>query len=130
MYVDPAPTLEQLVDRLDPREIIDAVNSPVADGERSRYLHWDKLRRLPAPTGLRSELWWLKGKWARREVARPLPLVDKDGKPFNYTLPDLVHRSLHHIDQRGGGEVAMDEVVTSEREAGHRFLVHSLMEGG
>lgn len=127
MYVEPAPTFEQLVDRLDPGEIVAAVNSPVADGE-SRYLHWDKLRRIPAPAGLTSELWWLKVKWARREVARSLPLIDKNGKPFNYTLPDFVHRSLHHIDQRGGGEVAMDEVVTSEREAGHRFLVNSLME--
>jgi Fic family protein len=37
-------------------------------------------------------------------------------------------RSLHHIDQRCSGEVAMDEVVTSERRAGRRFLVNSLME--
>jgi Fic family protein len=128
MYVDPAPTLEQLMARLDAKDILAAVNSPVAEGERSRYLHWDKMRRLPAPDGLTSDLWWLKIKWARREVIRPLPLADEDGAPFGYTLPDLVHRSLHHIDQRGGGEVAMDEVVTSEREAGHRFLVNSLME--
>ncbi len=128
MDVGPSPTIEQLMERLDPREIVDAVNSPVAEGQRSRYLHWDKLRRLPAPVGLTSELWWLKIKWARREVIRPLPLTDKDGIPFGYTLPDFVHRSLHHIDQRGAGEVAMEEVVTSEREAGRRFLVNSLME--
>jgi Fic family protein len=128
MFVDPAPTLEQLIARLDAKEIVRAVNSPVADGERNRYLHWDKMRRIPAPDGLTSELWWLKVKWARQEVARPLPVGDKDGKPFSYSLPDLIHRSLHHIDQRGAGEVAMDEVVTSEREAGRRFLVNSLME--
>jgi Fic family protein len=39
-----------------------------------------------------------------------------------------VLKHLHHIDQRCGGEVAMDEVVTSERQAGQRFLVNSLME--
>ena len=43
-------------------------------------------------------------------------------------LPDIVLRQLHHIDQRCSGEVAMDEVVTSERQAGQRFLVNSLME--
>ncbi len=128
MYVDPAPTLAQLMARLDAKDILAAVNSPVAEGERSRYLHWDKMRHLPAPAGLTSELWWLKIKWARREVIRPLPLTDEDGISFGYTLPDFVHRSLHHIDQRGAGEVAMDEVVTSEREAGRRFLVNSLME--
>lgn len=105
-----------------------ALDRPTGSEERNRYLHWDKLRRLPPPDGMRSEHWWLKIKFARREITRPLPLTDKDGNAFGYTLPDLVHRSLHHIDQRGGGEVAMDEVVTSEREAGHRFLVNSLME--
>ena len=48
--------------------------------------------------------------------------------PFRYGLPDLVLRRLHRIDQRASGEVAMDEVVTSEKQAGQRFLVNSLME--
>ena len=43
-------------------------------------------------------------------------------------LPDLVLKRLHRIDQRCSGEVAMEEVVTSERQAGQRFLVNSLME--
>ena len=60
---------------------------------------------------------------------RPLPLVGAEGgAPFSYGLPDLVLRSLHRIDQRCSGEVVMDEVVTSERQAGQRFLVNSLME--
>jgi Fic family protein len=128
VYVNPAPTIEQLFSRLTGEEVVAVLNRPAADGERNRYLHWDKLRRLPPPNGLKSEQWWLRIKYARQEVNRSLPLTDGDGSPFGYTLPDLVHRSLHHIDQRGGGEVAMDEVVTSEREAGSRFLVNSLME--
>src|SRR4029078_6274610 len=47
---------------------------------------------------------------------------------FAYGLLDSMMRSLHRIDQRCSGEVAMDEVVTSERRAGRRFLVNSLME--
>jgi Fic family protein len=59
---------------------------------------------------------------------RILPLRDADERPFSYGLPDLVLERLHRIDQRCSGEVAMDEVVTSEQQAGQRFLVNSLME--
>ncbi len=128
MYVEPAPTIEYLTSRVKGDDLYRVIYRAAVPDERNRYLHWDKLRRLPPPTELTSEQWWMKIKWARSEVSRPLPLTDRDGNAFGYTLPDLVHRSLHHIDQRGGGEVAMDEVVTSEREAGHRFLVNSLME--
>ena len=128
MFVDPAPTIEQLTARFTSDDLIAVFGQAGEDSERNRYLHWDKLRRLPLPAGLNHEQWWVKIKYARREVTRQLPLADKDGNLFGYTLPDQVHRSLHHVDQRGGGEVAMDEVVTSEREAGSRFLVNSLME--
>jgi len=128
LYVEPAPTIPELFSRLKPKDVMAVLNRPTEDGDRARYLHWDKLRRLQPPDGISSDQWWLRIKYARQEANRPLPLADKDGKPFGYTLPDQVHRSLHHVDQRGGGEVAMDEVVTSEREAGSRFLVNSLME--
>jgi len=59
---------------------------------------------------------------------RQLPLIAKEGEPFKYSLPDLLLRSLHHVDQRCGGEVAMDEVVTTDRQARNRYLVNSLME--
>jgi Fic family protein len=128
VFVDPAPTIEQLTARFTSDDLVTVFGHAGEDDEQNRYLHWDKLRRLPPPAGLNREQWWVKIKYARREVTRQLPLADKDGNPFGYTLPDQVHRSLHHVDQRGGGEVAMDEVVTSEREAGSRFLVNSLME--
>jgi hypothetical protein len=109
-------------------ELIAALAVAPAMSDRERYPHWDKLRRLPPPGGLTSERWWLRLKSARQDAMRPLPLTDADGNPFGYTLPDLVLRHLHRIDQRAAGEVSMDEVVTSEREAGRRFIVNSLME--
>jgi Fic family protein len=93
-----------------------------------RYIHWDKLRHLKPPEGLTSQEWWFRVRFARLTDMRPLPLMDKAGLKFSYRLPDLVLRQLHQIDQRCAGEVAMDEVVTSERQAGQRFLVNSLME--
>jgi hypothetical protein len=65
---------------------------------------------------------------ARRRAGANPGLDEPGGKPFAYSLPDLVLKRLHRIDQRCSGEVAMDEVVTSERQAGQRFLVNSLTE--
>jgi Fic family protein len=59
---------------------------------------------------------------------RSLPLADAKGKRFSYGLPDLVLRGLRHVDQRCSGEVAMNDVVTTERDARQRYLVNSLME--
>lgn len=128
MFVAPAPTIQELMDRLGNGEAIEAMMAPAEVLARDRYLHWDKLRHLEAPASLTSEQWWLKTKLARSDELRRLPLADPEGNAFGYTLPDIVLKHLHHIDQRCGGEVAMDEVVTSEREAGKRFLVNSLME--
>jgi Fic family protein len=128
VYVVPAPTIEELTERFTSDDLMVVFDPAADDREHDRYLHWDKLRHLSPPEGLSNEQWWVRIKYARREATRPIPLLDKQGSPFGYTLPDQIHRSLHHVDQRGGGEVAMDEVLTSEREAGSRFLVNSLME--
>jgi Fic family protein len=128
MFVAPPPTIQDLMDKLGDSRVVAAMLAPREVLPRDRYLHWDKLRHLDAPAGLSSEQWWLKTRLARSEEMRPLPLTDPAGNAFGYTLPDIVLRHLHHIDQRCGGEVAMEEVVTSEGEAGKRFLVNSLME--
>ncbi|HEY2479186.1 MAG TPA: Fic family protein [Solirubrobacterales bacterium] len=128
MYVAPAPTVNEIAAKLELDETVAALAAPPDAAERERYLHWDKLRRLPPPGGLTTDQWWLRVKHARQDGMRLLPLMDVEGRPFGYTLPDLILRHLHHVDQRVAGEVAMDEVVTSEREAGRRFVVNSLME--
>jgi Fic family protein len=128
MHVAPAPSLEDLMQKLDPNSWIEAVSAPASVVPRDSYLHWNKLRYLDPPAGLSSEQWWLKVKWTRNDELRQLPLTDAEGAPFGFTLPDIVLRHLHHVDQRCSGEVGMDEIVTSEREAGRRFLVNSLME--
>jgi Fic family protein len=128
MHVAKAPSISDVVHSLDSEElgaVIDAPKNPRGD---ERYLHWDKLRHLSPPEGLSSEQWWLALKLGRRGELRELPLSDPDGRPFGYGLIDSMLRRLHYIDQRCSGEVAMDEVVTSERRAGRQFLVNSLME--
>src|SRR3954452_18317746 len=128
MHVERAPTYLELTSKLGGEAQLQALHALRSRQPEDRYLHWDKLRRLDPPEGLSSEHWWLGLKASRAAEARLLPWMDKDGAPFRYGLPDLVLKPLHRIDQRASGEVAMDEVVTSEKQAGQRFLVTSLMK--
>jgi Fic family protein len=127
LFVAPAPWIPDLLKRLAPEEVQAAVAAAVPN-EGDRYLHWDKLRRLPPPAGLTPEQWWLKLKLARSHERRALRLTDTSGRAFGFTLPDIVLRHLHYVDQRCAGEVTMPEAVASEKEAERRFLVNSLME--
>lgn len=127
MFVAHAPLIPDLLKRLAPDQVQAAVAAAVPE-EGERYLHWDKLRRLPPAEGLTSEQWWLKIKLARANERRKLRLADTYGRPFGFTLPDTVLRHLHYVDQRCAGEVAMPEAVPSEKEAERRYLVNSLME--
>jgi Fic family protein len=128
VYVAKAPAFAELISKLGPEALSRVVRASGDPEPTNSYIHWDKLRHLEPPKGLTRDEWWLKIKFKRMSELRFLPLTDADGAAFKYGLPDLVLRHLHHIDQRCGGEVAMDEVVTSERQAGQRFLVNSLME--
>lgn len=128
MFVTPAPAVADLMKKLGSEGLMAAVAAPADERTRSSYLHWDKLRHLDPPAGLTPELWWLKVKLSRNDEWRRLPLYDRDGLALGYTLPDRVLRSLHRIDQYAGGAIAMKDGVASEREAGERFLVNSMME--
>jgi Fic family protein len=105
-----------------------AVSAPLDERARTRYLHWDKLRHLDPPPGLTPQLWWLKLKLARGDERRRLPLRDRNGLALGFTLPDLVLRPLHRIDQYGGGVTSRQGGLISERDAERQFGVNSLME--
>ncbi len=128
MFVEPPPSVPDILAKIGGPAVIATVTAPEDPRSKERYYHWDKLKRLKPPEGLTSEQWWLKIKTARSGDIRELPLTDQDGEPFSYRVLDNMLRQLHRIDQRCSGEVAMDEVVTSEKRAGRRFLVNSLME--
>jgi len=128
MHVAEAPTLARLLEELDGGAVMAALAAPRDERASAEYLHWDKLRRLTPPQGLTSEQWWLAIKATRAGNQRDLTLVDREGENFRYGVLDSMLRQLRYIDQRCSGEVGMDEVVTSERAAGRRFLVNSLME--
>lgn len=127
MYLAEPPPTDQIGEKMGTERWLDALRHSIDPHSDIEYLHWDKLRHLDPPGGLTSEEWWWAIKFKR--TLRPLPLLDAQGEhALSYGLPDPVLRSLHRIDQRCAGEVAMDDVVTSDAQARERYLVNSLTE--
>ncbi|HEX3174877.1 MAG TPA: Fic family protein [Solirubrobacterales bacterium] len=125
MEVADAPTIGQLVERLDAQEVAAAISAPPDSRAAREYLHWDELRRLEPPRGLSSEQWWLKIKLGRESELRPFPLAGPGGERSRYGRSDDILRSLHRIDRREG---AIDDGILSEPGARQRFLADSLIE--
>lgn len=93
----------------------------------TEYIHWDKLRHLPAPDGFTHEEWWAAVKIARLPQMKSIPLVDKVGRPFQFMVPDKVAQQLHQIDMGAGGKIAMADAVTNPQTR-DQYLVSSLMQ--
>ncbi len=105
-------------------EIMVAAESLTAN---TSYWHWDEVRRRPAPAGFTHDEWWLALKLGRRWNRRPLPLLDKTGMPFTFTIPDVVQEQLHEID-RGTGALISDTEPITNPQTRDRYLVRSLVE--
>ncbi len=105
-------------------KILEVANTPAPEG---KYLHWDNLRHRKPPAHLTSEQWWLGVKFARFGLRREIPMKDKAGLAFSFTMPPLITEHLHEIDSRGSGRIAMPTEVTNPQTR-TRFLVRSLIE--
>ncbi|MDO5503802.1 MAG: Fic family protein, partial [Actinomycetia bacterium] len=67
-------------------------------------------------------------RWARRSAQRVLPqLLDLEGAPFTYTLPDALLELSADITSRASGQIAISEQVTNASTR-DRYLVDSLIE--
>jgi Fic family protein len=91
------------------------------------YPHWDKLRYLKPPKGLSAQEWWLALKVQRLAQLRPIPLADREGSPFQFFVPDLVHEELHNIDCGAGGSLRVPEPINNPQTR-DQYLIRSLME--
>ena len=127
MYVAEAPELDAGLLALEP-DTLHRVFRASDSLDPGDYIHWDKLRHLDPPPGLKHNEWWLAIKLARRSLLRRLPLESPDGLPFSYAIPDEVFRLLHFVDQRTSGEIAMTEVVTADEQARQHYMVNAIME--
>jgi Fic family protein len=111
-------------DKRFPKILISAGQVP---SRKDEYLHWDELRHRPTPEGISAEQWWLAIKLRRKPGLRRIPLSDKQGKPFEFSVPDSVVEQLHYIDRGAGGLIGTLEPVTSPQTR-DRYLIRSLIE--
>lgn len=91
------------------------------------YEHWDHLRHLTPPQGLTSEAWWAGLKIARNALARPLPLLDRNGDPFRVAVTSTMQRKLHFLDREAAGLILGADRGDDESIRRHH-LVRSLIE--
>jgi Fic family protein len=126
MFVASPPDYGTLLTEIDPGRLVELIRAEVPTDGRA-YLHWDKLRHLDPPDQISHHEWWFLIKWSRRSLIRTLPLEDACGLPFGYSVPDVVLRRIHFVDQRCSGEIPMSELA-AEGQARQHYLVSSLME--
>lgn len=119
------PPFGSIVNKIDPRDVQRLLGiEPLQQG---RYLHWDDLRHQQPPAGLDHQSWWAGVKIARQALSRPLPLIDKQGRPMSFATPDPVLKALYEIDRRAAGEIVMDNPIVSGEDR-NRYLINSLIE--
>jgi Fic family protein len=120
------PNLEDLMQRHSTRlaEIFLAVLSWDTD---DKYLHWNDLRRRPAPAGFTHEEWWLGLRLSRSRRLRPLALLDTKGRPFLFGQPDSLTELLHSIDRGLGGPLGIPKSLSSDTMR-DTYVVNALME--
>jgi Fic family protein len=122
------PTAEAVLGRLSPGRLrrLLGYGQPAVDGE---YLHWDSLRHRTPPDDLRPEEWWMAIRFARMSAAEPMPLFDKQGRPFSLVYVPRVRRGLHRIDQSFGAPGEASQVSSDVRDMvdahGPRYLLSS-----
>jgi Fic family protein len=116
--------LATIIKRLDEPQV-----QPYIEEANNAYLHWDKLRYHKTPTGLTPEEGWHLVGFSRRSRRRTLPLLDQEGKPFSYWVPDPALAILHEVDRGAGGILgAVEGTADALGPMRNRVLVSSLME--
>ena len=119
------PKFEDLIAEITPERMIQLARH--ARTGAGGYLHWDELRYRPPPRGLSHREWWLVLKFARTNALKPISLKDKEGRPFQFAVPERVLQELHKIDLGTGGLVSVPEPIVNPQTR-DRYLVRSLME--
>lgn len=123
--LSPTP-VEELIGKLPASRLLQimtmAFNSP-----ELKYYHWDTLRHLDPPAGLDHEEWWLVAKLARGARRKSVPLTDRQGNIFSFSIPDEVTEYLHRVDQQTSGAISISEAVTNPATR-DRYVVNSLIE--
>ena len=96
--------------------------------QEGEYLYWTDFRYKPIPGGISPEAAWSYLKLTRLGKTIKTQLQSKDGRFFNYWIPDEILRNLSEIDKYIGGRILIDNEAPFNKPEHKRFLVSSLME--
>lgn len=107
--------------------LIDVLHLADRVEEEAVYLHWDEVRRHPKRRGFSHEEVWLAHKLKRRAAYRALPLLDKIGQPFQFSIPDSLQDILHEIDFKAGGFIGSQSPM-ADPQVRDRYIVSSLIQ--
>ena len=115
------PETSDLFAILEPGDVQEVLQLQPGPLVKDAYLHWDELRHRNPPEGLDHEKWWLGIKWARQALLKPLPLVDKGGRPFWFGSPEPVLIDMVQIDQyrTGSGKFERQTAFVQKRQFLH-----------
>src|SRR5690606_10030653 len=92
-----------------------------------KYRHWDTFRHAPPSTEFSAEEQWLAVKMARQSLFRDIPLLDVNGKPFQFALPSPALEMLHEVDRNAGGNIQGSVQVTNPATR-DTYLFKSIVE--
>lgn len=90
------------------------------------YLFWDHFMFRPMPAGTKAEHVWAYLHFLRNMRQQPVPLLDKESKPFQYWIPDRAMQILNRIDRWSGETIGIDQPDTLPSP--ERYVISSLME--
>ena len=120
------PTFEKVLSGLDApaiQKMMGCVNNPLVI---KRYLHFDKLQHYKVDGYTTGEL-WAAIKFQRAGTLKKIPLKDKGGRHFQFSVPDMVAQQLHAIDMGAGATIGVPEPITNPQTK-DKYLIRSLME--
>ena len=118
-----APQFEEILARLGAEARTRVWSARVPDD----YRHWDELKHRAPPEGMNREEWWCALKIRRLAGMKIVPLHDRKGEPFRFSIPDTIARQLHEIDLGAGGRIGLPEPVTNP-DTRDQYLIRSLMD--
>lgn len=123
-----APKMQDYIARPD-INLVEVMQLSAAEANRTdRYLSWDEIRYRRAPAPLNTEAWWVGIKLHRLQGRQQVPLRDRKGASFSYTVTYMMQAMLHQIDLQAGRILNTNNRHTLNETDRNRYLLTSLME--
>lgn len=93
----------------------------------TEYLHWDKFRYQPMPSGITAATAWGYLKMVRRGSQEKIPIINEYGSNLSVYLGKNQHKLLNYIDTKSSGSITSSEVMPNDDQKS-RLIINGLME--